>query len=165
MAKKKETETGKPKKVTFFSKNVSKAFVVPLRDENGKPILKTNALGAPIMEGANPVFLHKVRRFEPVSRDIKHGTLCLYDCEEGSPEYEALMAKAEAGDPDVLTREQYEAQRNPEAHVIAKENEALKAESAAKDDQIAEMHETIKRLSREQEKGKAPAVGGEPKKE
>lgn len=136
---------------TYLCPNRSgQTFYIPVRDEKGNKIPKTNALGQPMFNGNKPVFLEVMLKFNPIPTKQGQPAICSYELEKEDPlyddKYKALESMRQDGTSWVMNKEDFEKWRNPDAAEFKIENARLRTESEEKDKTIEAMRKQIAEL-------------------
>ncbi|CAK0764444.1 hypothetical protein CCP3SC15_300026 [Gammaproteobacteria bacterium] len=137
---------GKGKKNVYYALKCSVAVVCKRLDATGEPMPKKDRRGLEVYIGNEPVYLTRTIKFDCISANPAN-PLCIYETTD--PSDIAYLDKL-AADPssDILTDEEYQKSRNPEAFNKALEIERLKQNEQNKNAQI----DDLKRQLAEKEK-------------
>jgi hypothetical protein len=139
---------------TYLCPNRSgQTFYIPVRDENNKVVIKTNAVGQPLYAGNKPIYQEEIMRFSPIPTKAGQPAMCSFelkaDDKKYDDKYEALEKMRLDGVSWVMNKEDYEEWRNPDAAEYKLENMKLKEELSEKSQTIESMTKQLAELQQQ----------------
>jgi hypothetical protein len=133
----------------FLSPHQKQGFKVPVKDENGKPMMQVNpATNRLIIVNGKPIPVLKDCAFKTQSNNVKRGCLSYY---ETSDTEEIAILEALASDPnnEIMTEENYLKKQDPVKFELQKKVDEQDTVISTQQNVIAELEEKLRRLTGE----------------
>lgn len=138
----KDAKTPTVKVKRYYAPVLKTGLYIPVKDDNGKPMVMKDAGGNKIMRNGQFVPQERMVEFTPVVTNPKLGTYCVLETSDPDVIEVADKAVADRSSP-VVSEDQWKKSRNKEAYQIEKQLEGVKGErdalAKANSDQSAEI--------------------------